>query len=211
MCYTYTRGTHITVNVDTVKKSIRKGCVVIPLSKEPLYTTADIYALPEDTRAELIDGQIYYMAPPRYLHQKVLGKLYQKISNYIEAKNGPCEVIPAPFAVFLNNDNKTYVEPDISVICDKSKLDEYGCNGAPDWIIEIVSPGSKQMDYFTKLFKYGSAGVQEYWIVDPQKKRIMIYDFKTEDVTEYSFSDVVKAGIYEDFSIDFSEISLEEN
>ena len=75
----------------------------------------------------------------------------------------------APFAVFLNADDKNYVEPDISVICDKSKLTDKGCNGAPDWIIEIVSSGSRRMDYYTKLFKYRTAGVREYWIVDPDK------------------------------------------
>ena len=183
----------------------------MPLLKEQLYTTADIYSLPEGTRAELIDGQIYYMAPPRYVHQAILGELYRIISNYFKAKNRPCKVLPAPFAVFLNNDNKTYVEPDISVICDTSKLDEYGCNGAPDWIVEIVSPGSKQMDYLIKLLKYQKAGVREYWIVDPEKKRVMVYNFSTDAVEEYSFSDTVKAGIYEDLYIDFSEISLEDN
>ena len=177
--------------------------------KEQLYTTADIYSLPEGTRAELIDGQIYYMAPPRYIHQRILSELHGIIYHYIKSKHGSCQVLPAPFAVFLNNDNKTYVEPDISVICDKSKLDEYGCNGAPDWIIEIVSPGSMQMDYLIKLLKYQKAGVREYWIVDPQKKRVMVYDFSSENMEEYSFSDIIKSHIYEDFSIDFSELSLE--
>lgn len=183
----------------------------MPLLKENCHTTADIYNLPEGERAELIDGQIYNMAPPRYMHQYVLGELYRIVSSYIKSKNGSCKVLPAPFAVFLNNDNKTYVEPDISVICDKNKLDEYGCHGAPDWIIEIVSLGSKKMDYFIKLLKYSSSGAREYWIVDPQKNRITVYDFTSEDVMEYTFSDKVKAGIYEDLWIDFSEISLEED
>ncbi len=182
----------------------------MPLLKENCHTTADIYNLPEGERAELIDGQIYNMAPPRYIHQIILSELNSVIHQYIKSKNGSCKILPAPFAVFLNNDNKTYVEPDISVICDKNKLDEYGCHGAPDWIIEIVSPGSKNMDYLTKLLKYSSSGVREYWIVDPQKNRIMVYDFTSEDMMEYTFSDKVKAGIYEDLWIDFSEISLEE-
>ena len=84
---------------------------------------------------------------------------------------------PAPFAVYLDEINNTYVEPDISVICDPNKLDDKGCKGAPDWIIEIVSPASRKMDYLLKLFKYRSAGVREYWIVDIAKNRITVYNF----------------------------------
>lgn len=171
------------------------------VKKEELYTMEDIYALPDGERAELIDGKIYYMAPPTRIHQKISWKLHQAIANYIDSKNGECEVYAAPFAVFLNNDDINYVEPDISVICDKSKLDEKGCYGAPDWIIEIVSSGSRRMDYFVKLFKYRTAGVKEYWIVDPDKKQIMIYQFKNETMEQYSFGEDVSAGIYEDFLI----------
>lgn len=173
------------------------------------YTIDDIYALPEGERAELIDGQIYYMATPSRIHQRIVMEISFRIRDYIGAKNGSCEVYPAPFAVFLNADDKTYVEPDISVICDKNKLTDKGCNGSPDWIIEIVSPSSKNMDYFTKLFKYRSAGVREYWIVDLEKQIITVYDFENETVNNYTFSDKVNVGIYEDFEIDFSQISIE--
>ncbi|WP_289302294.1 Uma2 family endonuclease [Sporofaciens musculi] len=172
------------------------------------YTIDDIYALPEGERAELIEGQIYYLATPSRTHQRLLLSLSRKIADYIDIHQGNCEVNIAPFAVFLNNDDINYVEPDISVICDPSKLDEKGCHGAPDWIIEIVSPGSKQMDYYKKLLKYGTAGVREYWIVDFEKNRITVYDFQRDSLEEYAFSDKVKAGIYEDFEIDFSEISV---
>ena len=179
----------------------------MPLLKEQLYTVKDIYNLPEGERAELMDGQIYYMAPPKRAHQKISGKLYTIISNYIDKKNGACEVYAAPFAVFLNEDEFNYVEPDISVICDKNKLNDRGCNGAPDWIIEIVSPSTKKRDYGVKLFQYCNAGVREYWIVDPMKNNIMVYNFEEEaSMEEYTFSDKVKAGIYEDLEIDFSEL-----
>ena len=177
------------------------------LPKEMDYTIEDIYNLPDGKRAELIDGQIYYMAPPTFRHQKLVIELSTAINNYIKSKKGGCEVIPAPFAVFLNETNKTYVEPDISVICDKSKITKHGCVGSPDWIIEIVSPSSRQMDYFTKLFKYPSSNVREYWIVDPLKNRITVYQFESSTITEYSFSDSIKVGIYEDLTIDFSELS----
>ena len=182
----------------------------MPLLKEKLYTIDDIYNLPDGERAELIDGQIYNMTPPRRKHQRISAILHFEINKYIASKGGSCEAYAAPFAVFLNNDRYTYVEPDISVICDKSKLDEYGCNGAPDWVIEIVSPGSKQMDYFTKLFKYREAGVREYWIVDPEKNTVRVYRFETEETMDYTFADSVKAGIYEDLYIDFSQIQLDD-
>ena len=172
------------------------------------YTTDFIYSLPDGERAELIDGQIYYMAPPNRRHQQLLGSLYRKIADYIDRKGGPCEIDLAPFAVFLNEDDKNYVEPDISVICDSNKLNDKGCVGAPDWIIEIVSPGSRRMDYYTKLFKYRTAGVREYWIVDPEKNRILVYNFESEDTGDYTFSDSVKSGIYEDLSIDFGLLNI---
>ena len=178
----------------------------MPLPQRDDYTGEDIYALPEGPRAELIDGQIYYMAPPSRRHQNLLFSISRVIADYIDQKGGSCEVDIAPFAVFLNENDKNYVEPDIAVICDTSQLNDRGCSGAPDWIIEIVSPASRKMDYFTKLFKYCTAGVREYWIVDPVKNLILIYNFDTSDSEQYTFTDTIKAGIYEDLYIDFSRI-----
>lgn len=171
------------------------------LRKEEIYTTDDIYALPDGKRAELIDGEIYYMAPPGTKHQRLVMNLSYQIKDHIIHQNGKCDVFPAPFAVFLNEDNTTYVEPDISVICDPHKITDKGCHGAPDWVIEIVSPSSKTMDYFMKLFKYQAAGVREYWIVDPDKQRVTVYFFEKEGMEEYSFGDDIPVGIYEGFSI----------
>lgn len=176
----------------------------MPLPQEKQYTVADIYDLPEGERAELIDGTIHYMAPPGRRHQKLVHFLDRTIGNYIQERQGECEVYPAPFAVFLNKNDRNYVEPDISVICDRNKLNDRGCNGAPDFIIEVVSPGSRTMDYMTKLFKYRSAGVREYWIADIEKNRILVYFFETEFLNEYTFSDRIKVSIYEDLEIDFS-------
>lgn len=171
------------------------------LKKENFYTMEDIYALPDGERAELIDGQIYYMAPPGWNHQRISSYLHNEIYNYIKENGGQCEVLAAPFAVFLNEDDTIYVEPDISVICDRSKLDEKGCHGAPDWIIEIVSQSSRSRDYMTKLFKYRTAGVREYWIIDPERQMVTVYGFEYEKVEQYSFGEAVPAGIYEGFSI----------
>ena len=180
----------------------------MPLPKEEIYTIDDIYALPEGERAELIDGHIYYMAPPSRNHQKISMELSSLIREYIRTNKGKCEVYAATFAVYLDEKTNTYVEPDISVICDTSKLDDKGCKGAPDWIIEIVSPSSKRMDYYTKLFKYRTAGVREYWLVDPSKDIILVYNFEQEYSEQYTFKDSVRAGIYEDFAIDFSTINI---
>ena len=171
------------------------------------YTIQDIYAFPDGQRAELIDGNIYMMAPPTTRHQLLAFSLARKIADYIDKNKGKCQVLLAPFAVFLNEE-KNYVEPDISVICDKNKLDDNGCNGAPDWIIEIVSPSSKKMDYLLKLFKYRSAGVREYWIVDPMKNRTIVYNFEHNSIDEYSFEDTVPTAIYKDLSIDFKNLDL---
>ncbi len=144
------------------------------LTQEKFHTIDDIQTLPEGQRAELIDGRMYMMAPPNTVHQRISYALARKISDYIDQKKGSCEVLPAPFAVFLTQDDRNYVEPDISVICSKEKIDEKGCNGAPDWIIEVVSPSTQQMDYGIKLFKYRTAGVREYWIVNPLKRTVLV-------------------------------------
>lgn len=141
------------------------------LRKEEIYTIDDIYALPDGKRAELIDGKIYYMTPTSTRHQRLVHFFDREIGNYIQSKNGECEVFPAPFAVFLNEDDTNYVEPDISVICNKEKITDQGCNGAPDWI------------------------------VDPIKERVTVYGFEKETMEEYSFGEAVPVGIYEGFSI----------
>ena len=177
------------------------------LHQEMTYTIEDIYALPKGQRAELIDGQIYDMAPPNTSHQRLVAKLSHHILSHIDTKGGDCEVFPAPFAVFLNKDDRNYVEPDISVICDKDKLNDKGCNGAPDWIIEIVSPSTERIDYGIKLFKYRSEGVREYWIVNPRTRIINIYDFENEKGTrQYSFDDEVPVCIYDDLNIRISAL-----
>lgn len=171
------------------------------LRKEEVYTIEDIYALPDGERAELIDGKIYYMAPPSTKHQMLVSDFHYQIKDHIKRNNGECYVFPAPFAVFLNENDRNYVEPDISVICDKNKITDRGCEGAPDWIIEIVSPGSRQMDYYRKLFKYRTAGVREYWVADPDKCIVTVYDFEHDTMEEYTFGIEIPVGIYGGFFI----------
>ena len=184
--------------------------MVLPQEQDRIYTIDDIYELPEGTRAELIDGQIYYMAPPNRIHQKILNFVNLTIYNHIKSKNGPCEVYPAPFAVFIKpHDDRFYVEPDISVICDSNKLDKRGCKGAPDWIIEISSPGNSSHDYVRKLNLYLEYGVREYWIVNPKTQSVLVYFFESDPEPEkYTFKDKIKVNIYDDLYIDFNELDI---
>ena len=179
------------------------------LKQSELTTLEQYELLPEDSHIEVFEGIPYNMASPSQEHQTISVELSTTINNYIKKQNGSCRVFCAPFDVKLNDLSLAIVQPDLLVICDKNKLDGKRCNGAPDFIIEIVSPASRKMDYLLKLFKYRSAGVREYWIVDIAKNRITVYNFNHDySIEEYSFTDTVKAGIYEDLSIDFSEINI---
>ena len=174
----------------------------MPLPKEHIHTIQDIYNLPDGQRAELIGGDMYMMAPPSRIHQRISTRLVSVIDHYITGKHGECEVYAAPFAVFLNKDDKNYVEPDISVICDKNKLSDRGCEGAPDWIIEIVSPSSHRMDYQVKLFKYRTAGVREYWVINPSTETVMVYGFENDaNSGQFRFDQPIPSTIYDDFRI----------
>lgn len=173
------------------------------------YTTVDIEALPEGERAELIDGEMFRMDTPSLTHQDLLVKLMFEIELYIRANKGKCKMIPAPFGVYIKKDNRNYVEPDISVICDRDKLDQKGCHGAPDWAIEILSPSSVKMDCVRKVKLYQEAGVREYWIVDAKKETITIYETgHWDEPVQHSFSERIKAGIFEDLYFELSKMDI---
>ena len=187
----------------------------MPLPKEDRYTLADALAWDEQDRIELIDGAPVMMAPPSRAHQEALMELSAQLHAYLRGKK--CKVYPAPFAVRLferegerPEDVDTLVEPDISVVCDPSKLDDIGCKGAPDLIVEILSPSTRKKDCTLKVQKYMNAGVREYWIVDPDKKAVITYRFEGEDIpgiSMYTFQDKVPVGIFEgSLEIDFQEI-----
>ena len=177
--------------------------------QEKVYTMDDIEALPENVRAELIDGKIYYMAAPTRTHQKIAGKMYIMVSNYIEGNGGDCEAYIAPFGVYLNADDSIFVEPDLIVVCDPSRMEERGCIGAPDWVVEVVSPSSGKMDYSIKMNKYRTSGVCEYWVIDPRTRTVMVFLFgengATEDVSMHSFDEEVHSSVFPDLGIRLSE------
>ena len=179
----------------------------MPLLKSTHYTSEDYWNLPDGQRAELINGQLYNMAPPSRIHQKLVMELSGTFRNYILNRKGSCEVYPAPFAVNLDANDTNWVEPDISVICDPNKLTERGCSGAPDLIFEIVSPASRKMDYSLKNTIYSQAGVREYWIVDPAKERTTVYHYEDDAAPViYTFLQKIPVGIYDGLEIQISEL-----
>ncbi len=189
---------------------IMKGCVNMPAlqKRSDLINLEQYENLPEDSQIEVFDGLIYNMASPSEDHQTISMELSTTINNYIRSKKGGCKIFHAPFDVILSNDPLTVVQPDIMIVCDKDKLDGKRCNGAPDFIIEIVSPGNPADDYIRKLYYYQNAGVKEYWIVDPRRKTVTVNYFEKNLLNiQYSFDSIIKVNIYEDLYIDFSEIS----
>lgn len=177
------------------------------LPQKKIYTSEDYWNLPDGVLAELINGQIYNMAPPSRIHQKIMVELCTIINNHIKSKNGTCQVYPSPFAVNLDAADKNWVEPDISVICDSNKLTDRGCSGAPDLIIEILSPSSRKMDYITKNALYSDSGVKEYWIVDPKKEITVVYHFEDDAApTVYPFNSPVSFRIFPELRVTISSL-----
>lgn len=170
-------------------------------------TGADYWSLPEGARAELIDGKLWDLASPNRKHQEILSRLSHALMTHFDAHGGPCKVYQAPFAVNLFADETTFVEPDLSVICNPAKLSDRGCEGAPDFVVEVVSPSNPGMDYVTKLGLYRQAGVREYWICDPERKRTLVYHFEADSVPSiHPFSSSVPSEVFPEFSFDFSAV-----
>lgn len=188
----------------------------LPVEKQ--YSYADLLSWGEDVRAEIIYGDLYMMSAPLRIHQDVLRELLLQIGNFLSDK--PCRVYPAPFDVRLfereddtSNRVDTVVQPDISVICDKNKLDNQGCKGAPDFIIEILSPSNERHDIFIKLNLYNRAKVREYWIADPKNGLVTVYlleDDKFVLSEVYTRKDKAPITVLPGCEIDLSKVFTEE-
>ncbi len=180
------------------------------VKKQGEYTLEDYYALPDERRVELIDGVIYDMAAPSEEHQLILNELSFQLNSFVKQNHGKCRVFPAPFDVQLDMDNRTMVQPDILIICDRNKTNTRGVYGAPDLIVEILSPSTAKKDVTVKLRKYLQAGVREFWIVDPEDRIINVYKRQDDKalVQTYTFDDQVPVGIWDDRClIDFPDIA----
>lgn len=172
------------------------------------FTIDDYNRFPDEHRVELIDGIIYDMTAPTYIHQGIAGEIYNIFRNHIRKNNGDCLVFISPADVQLDCNNKTMVQPDVFIICDKSKLKKQVLFGAPNLIVEILSPSTRTKDIYIKARKYRLAGVREYWIVDPVKKQILVHNFEKGNISSlYSFEDKVPVGIWDGkCEVDFKEV-----
>jgi len=175
--------------------------------RQGTYTYEDFLAIPEDVRVELIDGVIYDMAVPTLAHQAIQTAIFEQFLPCLHKHPG-CSFFVSPVSVRLDKDDRTVVEPDIVIICDRSKLEGRYIWGAPDLLIEVLSPSTRRKDMFLKLNKYMRAGVREYWMIDIPAQKILVYRFEgTDDVTQYTFKDKVPVGICDDpCFIDFSKV-----
>ena len=147
---------------------------------------------------ELIDGVIYDMSSPMFVHQIIAGEIHGQIREYIGKHKGKCVPAIAPVDVQLDCDNKTMVQPDVIIICDRDKIRGFGIYGAPDFVLEVLSPSTRKKDLTLKLSKYIEAGVREYWVIDPKKRLLLTYDFSEEGLPcEYPLEGEVGLAIYD--------------
>lgn len=176
------------------------------------YEVSDYENLPEDIRVELIDGYFYEMEAPTKKHQVVLQEILIQLTSQIRKNKGDCKVYMAPSDVQLDESNKTIVQPDLFILCNKDMIkNSRRTVGAPEFIIEVLSESTRKKDMTLKLNKYEACGVKEYWIIDPNKEYIIKYFFENMSLTNiYTFNDIVSLELYEGkISVDFSEIKSE--
>lgn len=183
------------------------------------YTYADYLTWDDGQRWELIDGEAYCMSPaPGVRHQKISAELLRQVANHLKGK--PCQVFASPFDVRLSDSSAasdnyvdTVVQPDLLVICDKSRLDEKGCNGAPDLVIEILSHSTAFVDLKTKFDLYQRHGVLEYWIIHPAEQTLLVYKRGTDGLygaaDRYAGADKVPVPLLGDLEIDLAEVFAE--
>lgn len=173
------------------------------------YTIDDYYALPDDQRVELIDGVFYDMSAPTSPHQIIGGSIYAQLLNFRSANKGPCLPMVSPVDVQLDCDNKTMLQPDVLIVCDRSKVTRKGIFGAPDFIVEVLSPSTRKKDMTLKMTKYMNAGVREYWMIDPDKRKVITYNLETMDIPMiFGFTEDIPVGIWDnECKINLSEVA----
>lgn len=187
---------------------LRDGSAVYHAKRQGKYTLEDYYAIPDERRTELIDGVIYDMASPRMIHQLIAGQIYAQILSCITEHGLDCVPFIAPADVQLDCDNFTMLQPDVFVVCDRSRILDTHIYGAPDFVVEILSKNTRQKDMGIKQQKYDRAGVREYWIVDPDKKKVIVYIYGDDpDINIYGFTDMIPVSISNGgCQIDFEKI-----
>lgn len=174
------------------------------------FTIEDFDSIWEDHWVELIDGIIYDMSAPGIAHQLVVSQLIFFFQSFIQQNGGPCMVLPGPSDVWLDQDDRTKVEPDLSVLCRPDSQDGRQIIGGPDLVVEVISPSSRRRDMILKLHKYLRAGVREYWIIDLKNCKVIVYDNTNPsdvDAAIYGFTSIIPVAIYHgEMKIDFNLI-----
>ena len=197
--------------VDYYEPSVRGYMVresAIEYGKKRKYTMDDIRALPPEIWAELIDGEMVFRGAPSRTHQRINGGMHLAVANFLLAAGKDCEVYIPPYGVFIWGDETEYFLPDLTVFCDHSKSEEDGCIGAPDWVVEIISPSTKKMDYGKKLRKYRGCGVKLYWIIDPVQKMTVVFrwDGEEEEMELHPFDEEIECALCPELKIRIADM-----
>lgn len=191
--------------------------MALPAKKSP-YTFADCLRWNEEERIEIINGEAFMMATPSSRHQEICFEIGRQLGNFLVGKK--CRVYPAPFGVRLFEQDgdapetvDTMVEPDLSVVCDRNKIDKWGCKGAPDLVIEILSPSTRRHDRLVKMNLYEQAGVREYWIVDPDTQSVQVFLLDDNGFfriyEDYGWEDVAKVHVLEGCFVELNKVFSE--
>lgn len=187
---------------------IREAQSIYAMKQQGEYTLEDYYEIPDDIRVELIDGVFYNMTAPTSPHQLIAGFIYAKLLGHVMGNKGTCLPMISPLDIQLDCDDKTMVQPDVIIVCDRDKIINRCVYGAPDFVIEVLSKSTRKKDMVTKLNKYMNAGVREYWMIDPINKKVIVYDFEHEEYPViYGFDAKIPVQIWDgECVIDFQEV-----
>lgn len=198
-----------TVFQNTEKHMIQEDKTPYNMKQQGEYTLEDYYRISEEIRVELIDGVIYDMSSaPALIHQAIVSDILYALKTYIDKKQGKCRVFTSPVDVQLDCDDKTMLQPDVIVVCDRDKFKKQCIYGAPDLVVEVLSPHTKKKDMTIKLEKYRKAGIKEYWMIDPMQHKILIHCFeKSEMPIVCGFDSKISVGLFGgECMVDFEKI-----
>ena len=211
--YSYNRkAVEEVLNPDFRPPFLRETPFVYHVNREGEYTSEDYYSLPDDQNYELIDGKLYVMEGPSFNHQTIIDYVADRLKEYVKKNNGKCLVRGLTQDTKISRDEKTIVQPDLFILCDRSKITRQWIWGAPDFVMEVLSKSTRKKDVTVKFAKYLESGVKEYWVVDPDQEKVITYDFTQEPfgVSIYGFDDKVPVAIWDGACVvDFSGLKEE--
>ena len=190
---------------------IREAQAVYRAKQPGEFTVEDYLKLPDECRVELIDGVFYDMAAPTTVHQHIAASVYYQVRQYIDQHGGSCIPFLSPVDVQLDKDNKTMVQPDFVIVCSRDIITKARIVGAPDFVLEVLSPSTRRKDMLLKGHKYAKAGVREYWMIDPEREMVLVYDFTVDlEAAIYRFDEEIPVRLYDgDLKIEMKRIKAD--